>query len=153
MTTTRAEKYERAMAVELSDRQEYHGFILYTALSSTGQSTYTVWLRDGVAVGCSCPSTCGECKHRLAAEMAEGFLVAWNAPVAQASGNADDIMEVQPVTVEEMILGYEFAQDVPAHVEDSLRSGELAVGTCAKCSNPVKPGFVLCAWCSGAAAA
>lgn len=43
--------------------------------------------------------------------------------------------------------------DMDAHVEDSIRSGELAADTCVKCSNPVKPGFSLCPWCAGAAAA
>jgi hypothetical protein len=49
---------------------------------------------------------------------------------------------------QEPVLGHAFAADLPVHVED-----ELAIGTCATCSNAVKPGFVYCPKCSGAAAA
>ena len=102
-------------SVPLSNRREYGDYITYTALSSDGHTEYTVTLNSaGRATGCTCPATVKNCRHARAAE----FEFAWTAPVASESA-------VEVASVASTILGEQFAQDLPAHVEDSIESGEF----------------------------
>ena len=108
-------KLDKALAVKIYGRQEHGEYVAYTALSSDGETEYTVTLhRFGKATGCTCPSTCG-CKHRLAAEVAEEFEDAWENGIHNATCPCNACQKAAAVALEHKI-----DQDMVVHVEDDL---------------------------------
>lgn len=102
--------------IKLSNRREYGEYITYTALSSDGHTEYTVTLRDGKAVGCTCPATVHNCRHARACEFEEE----WTKPTTP--GELVAYKQEQVAVAEQVapLLVGELAQDLAEHMSDDL---------------------------------
>ena len=136
-TATKSRKAEKSVQIIARiSFKDNPAIVVYLCRSSRCDAQYTTTLYNGCATGCDCPAR-KPCYHMTGCEARE----------AKRNEQLTGAAAVAPV-----ILG-EMHGDLGAHIEDSIESGEMAIGTCATCPNSVKPGFVFCPWCSGSAAA
>ena len=148
MTTTKSRKANKPELHYIARAQfKATGAILYGVQG--GENTYHVTIIKGRVTGC-CNATTGEdckgfhfaghCKHSDYAAQLE----------AARTEQVHEAAQVAPA-----ILGEQFAADLPAHVEDSIHSGEFVdepqvPGSCDLCGRWSKR--AVCPWCLGVAA-
>ena len=95
---------EEIAAVQLSNRRTAGEYVTYTALSRDGRTDYTVTMRDGQSLGCTCPAQV-KCRHMIACEFEEQ----WSSPVALSDLPAhiddSDLAEIADEIEAEMASG------------------------------------------------